>query len=287
MIAMSGVPAPAIAADFLAACADELEAPKPGNVHRFAAGHRMIADDFRVSAAVAAPHIAASGARLGARILAAVEATQAAVGQNTNLGILLLCAPLAVAAEHGGDVQAVVGGVIAESDLDDAAAVYRAIAHADPGGLGAAPEHDVRDPVRVTLPVAMAAAADRDLIARQWSNGFRDVFAAAERFAAARRLERSWGVLAIYLDFLSRFPDSHVARKHGAKIAEAVRLEAEPWPKALARAGDPATLLPALLDWDASLKSRKINPGTSADLTVATIFAASLLARLRSQAVDG
>jgi triphosphoribosyl-dephospho-CoA synthase len=33
-----------------------------------------------------------------------------------------------------------------------------------------------------------------------------------------------------------------------------------------------------LLTWDGELKSRGINPGTSADLTVATVFASSLAA---------
>jgi triphosphoribosyl-dephospho-CoA synthase len=37
--------------------------------------------------------------------------------------------------------------------------------------------------------------------------------------------------------------------------------------------GDPSHLLPDLLAWDAALKDREINPGTSADLTVATLFA--------------
>jgi triphosphoribosyl-dephospho-CoA synthase len=35
----------------------------------------------------------------------------------------------------------------------------------------------------------------------------------------------------------------------------------------------PDQVLPALLTWDAALKEEAINPGTSADLTVATLFA--------------
>ena len=89
-----------IAAAFVAACRDELDAPKPGNVHVFADGHRMTAADFVRSAQAAAGPLTASGARVGLRILRAVEATHAAVGTNTNLGIILLCAPLAAAAEH-------------------------------------------------------------------------------------------------------------------------------------------------------------------------------------------
>jgi triphosphoribosyl-dephospho-CoA synthase len=38
-------------------------------------------------------------------------------------------------------------------------------------------------------------------------------------------------------------------------------------------AESPAALLPDLLTWDTLLKERGINPGTSADLTVATLFA--------------
>ena len=52
-------------------------------------------------AEVAAEPIARLGASVCARILGAIEATRAAVGQNTNLGIVLLCAPLARAAERG------------------------------------------------------------------------------------------------------------------------------------------------------------------------------------------
>ncbi len=88
-----------VAAAFKWACLAELDAPKPGNVHVFAGGHRMTADEFVRSADAAAGPLSAPGARVGARILGAVEATFAAVGANTNLGIILLCAPLAAAAD--------------------------------------------------------------------------------------------------------------------------------------------------------------------------------------------
>ncbi len=75
-----------VAAAFIAACRDELEAPKPGNVHVYASGHRMTAAQFADSAAAAADPLCAPGARVGARIRGAVEATLAAVGANTNSG---------------------------------------------------------------------------------------------------------------------------------------------------------------------------------------------------------
>ena len=246
-----------VEAAFVAACDEELAAPKPGNVHRYANGHRMAVVDFERSARAAAPPLGRSGASLGARILEAVQATRDAVGQNTNLGIVLLCAPLAMAAQADGDV----GAVIAASDLADAEAVFAAIRLAAPGGLGEAPRHDVREPARVTLPVAMAEAARRDSIARQWANGFADVL------GAGLAAYGEGAALAAYLHFLATFPDSHVVRRQGVEIAEAVRRDA-----AAMRQAD----LASLLRWDAELKARGINPGTSADLTVATAFAARL-----------
>ncbi|MEO8716373.1 MAG: triphosphoribosyl-dephospho-CoA synthase [Acetobacteraceae bacterium] len=263
-----------IEAAFIAACDEELAAPKPGNVHRHAGGHRMTVGDFECSARAAAPGLCRAGAPLGARILDAVRATRDAVGQNTNLGIVLLCAPLAMAAEAGGDLPAGVRAVIGASDLADAHAVFEAIRLAAPGGLGDAPRHDVRDPATVTLPVAMAEAAARDSIARQWSNGFADVLGPGLAVYAAAPT----GSLAVYLHFLATFPDSHVQRGHGSDIAEAVRRRA-----ATMRGAD----LAGLLRWDAELKARRINPGTSADLTVATAFAARLLKFLRRPTVDG
>ncbi len=266
----------AIAAAFRAACAAELAAPKPGNVHCFRAGHGMMVADFTRSAEAAAPALTQPGAPLGARIYDAVAATRDAVGQNTNLGIVLLAAPLAMAAEQGGDLRAGVGRVLAAADLADAALVFRAIALAAPGGLGTAPRHDVRAPAQVLLSEAMADAAPRDLIARQWVTDFADVFTLGLPALAAAR-GREWPALAAYLAFLAAFPDSHVRRKHGEMVAESLRREAARWPARLAAAPDPRALLPALLAWDAALKAAAINPGTSADLTVASLFAERLL----------
>jgi len=266
-----------IAAAFLAACLDELAAPKPGNVHRFAAGHRMEIADFEQSAAVAAPPLCRPGTPLGTRIFEAVAATRAAVGQNTNLGIILLCAPLAMAAERAEvPLPAALGAVLEEASLADTEAVFRAIALAAPAGLGRAARYDVHAPAHVPLKLAMAEAAGRDTIARQWQNHFADIFGLGLT-ALAAPLPYPWPIVRVYLSFLAAFPDSHVARKWGAAAAAAVQREGQAWLARLEKTADPATLLPELLAWDAALKSRGINPGTSADLTVASLFAKQLL----------
>lgn len=266
-----------IAGAFLAACAEELAAPKPGNVHVYAAGHGMTVADFTRSAEAAAPVLCAHAVPLGRRIHDAMVVTLEAVGQNTNLGILLLCGPLAMAAEHGGaSLQQNVSGVIGASDLVDAEAVFSAIRLARPGGLGVVGRHDVHAPATVPLTAAMAEASGRDSVARQWSNGFADVFGdGLSVYAAARARWRdpAWASLAVYLHFATTFADSHVQRRHGAAVALEVRARAHRMGGALSACDEPRRMLPDLLTWDATLKAGGINPGTSADLAVATGFA--------------
>jgi triphosphoribosyl-dephospho-CoA synthase len=265
-----------IAAAFKAACLDELDAPKPGNVHVFASGHRMTASEFERSAEAAAAPIAQPGERVGARILAAVDATFATVGANTNLGIILLCAPLAAAAEGDGyGLRGALGRVLARLDIEDARLAFRAIVRAAPGGLGRVDQHDVFSPPTVTLQQAMTAAAQRDRISRQYATGFADIFAVGEPLLASALLQAPhprWATLAVYLGFLSAFPDTHVVRKHGQDVADATRRTALAFQQRMRARQRPDDLLPDLLAWDAELKRAGINPGTSADLTVATLF---------------
>lgn len=270
-----------IAAAFIAACEAELQAPKPGNVHVFASGHGMEVADFVASAQAAAPFIAQAGASVGRRILGAVEASQAAAGQNTNLGIILLCAPLATAAQRQEAPEQALETVLDDLDVEDAELAFRAIALASPGGLGTAQKHDVRQPADINLREAMREAATRDMIAAQYANGFYDILSLGLpllRESLARWSEPRWATLAVYLEFLACFPDSHIVRKYGAAVARSVQSEAAKLAQSLAATDQPGHLLPTLLAWDATLKSARLNPGTSADLTVATLFAHRLLA---------
>jgi triphosphoribosyl-dephospho-CoA synthase len=275
-----------IAAAFKWACFAELNAPKPGNVHVFAGGHRMTADAFVASAEAAAPPLAAEGTRVGARILGAVEATFAAVGANTNLGIILLCAPLAAATDATRpDFRPALVNVLQNLDIEDANLAFRAIARAAPAGLGRSARYDVFEPATVGLLEAMREASDRDRVAKQYATYFADVFdvglpvleAASRQYA-----DQKWATLATYLGFLSAFPDSHILRKFGSPTAEKVQQRAAAFQRSLRAAAHPVGLLPELLAWDAALKADGVNPGTSADLTVATSFAHRLKSVLPS-----
>jgi triphosphoribosyl-dephospho-CoA synthase len=214
---------------------------------------------------------------VGSRILGAVEATLAAVGTNTNLGIILLCAPLAAAADvRAADLRAALAQVLEALDIQDAELAFRAIARAAPAGLGRAGRHDVTETASVSLKDAMAEASSRDRVARQYVSDFEDIFERGEPVLTtvlASVAEPKWATLAVYLEFLSAFPDSHIARKHGIATAEDVCRAASRYHQRMRSLEKPAVLLADLLTWDALLKERGINPGTSADLTVATLFA--------------
>jgi triphosphoribosyl-dephospho-CoA synthase len=285
---------------FIAACRDELEAPKAGNVHVYAPGHGMTAAQFEDSAAAAAGPMCAPGVRVGVRIRGAVEATVKAAGANTNLGIVLLCAPLAAAADPslpsgagGGNRDGLRDSllrVLDSLDVADAADAFAAIVRASPAGLGRVEQHDVFAPPQVGLKEAMAEAADRDRVARQYATGFADVFDVGiplHAAASARWPDPRFATLAVYLGFLSRFPDSHILRKHGADAAAAVRRTARKFDALLHESEHPASLMDELLAWDESLKAHRLNPGTSADLTVATLFGIRLQSILPSACISG
>jgi len=125
---------------YLAACRAELQALKPGNAHVFAAGHGMSIADFETSALASAGALSDPRLPVGERILRGVRQSRRAVGCNTNLGILLLAAPLAAAAQggRGPDLRRRLRLVLGRLGRGDAAAVFRAISLANPGGLGEA-----------------------------------------------------------------------------------------------------------------------------------------------------
>jgi triphosphoribosyl-dephospho-CoA synthase len=246
---------------FLRACAWDVAVRKPGNVSRHSPGHGMAAQDFLASAEVAAAPLCEPGRRVGERIEAAMQATWARVGCNTNLGILLLCAPLAAAAEP--------------------------ISLANPGGLGRAEAQDVREAPQVTLREAMALAADRDRIARQYRDGMAELFelglAALDAPARSALLSAqpesvcpgepaAAALQRIYLAWLASAPDSHLVRKFGPAVAQVVLSQARPW-AARAAGGEALEADDAFCAWDEALKAGGLNPGSSADLTVATLMA--------------
>ena len=259
------------------ACILEATARKPGNVHRFKDFHDLDYLDFILAAsAIVEPLDRARIDGVGAAVLGAVEASRRLVATNANLGIILLLAPLA-AVSPNEPLSKGLPRVLAALTVEDARLVYQAIRAANPGGLGRADEQDVADEPTITLLEAMTLAADRDLIARQYANGFDQVLNEGPP-ALRRRLDRGQAleaaIVGMFLELLAAHPDSLIARKNGEPLArEASRragdVLARGWP-------DDASASKALEELDAWLRGdgHRRNPGATADLTAAVLFVA-------------
>ncbi|MBK6660398.1 MAG: triphosphoribosyl-dephospho-CoA synthase [Proteobacteria bacterium] len=277
-----------VAAALAKACRMDVVAFKPGNVSLWSAGHGMAASDFLRSAAVAVPCLSAPAARIGARIEGAVAATIATVGCNTNLGIVLLLAPLARAAQDlaQGDLRARLARQLCALDAEDAAACFRAICLAQPAGLGEVHEGDVHTPPAMGLRDAMQLASVRDRIAAAYVSDYAEIFeVGVPLLVAARQRWRSlaWASTACYLHLLARAPDTHIERKWGNALAAEVSTRARAVESTLKACENPRAAVAHLRDFDDELKARGVNPGTSADLTVACVAVLLLQSRLAGQ----
>ena len=259
------------------ACLLEVSAPKPGNVSPERHFHDTRFEDFLASAVAIGPALTAAGDQpLGTTIRQAVEATLRWTRSNTNLGIVLLLAPIARAAlRDGGDLRKQLETVLAGTTVADAGEVYAAIRRARPGGLGQSRTEDVAGAPSVSLRNAMALAAERDAIAREYVTNFALTFdVAVPAVLAARGDGLGWSdtVVEAYLALLDAAPDTHIARKLGAAEAAAISVRAREVRAAGGTRSPEGRQALGVLDTELRDQRNRRNPGTTADLTCAALF---------------
>jgi triphosphoribosyl-dephospho-CoA synthase len=261
------------------ACVLEASAPKVGNVHRDADFDDMTFIDLVTAAVAIGPAFDAVSphrrANVGLIIHDAIDAMRAAAGCNAYLGTVLLIAPLA-AVPCDKTLLEGVRDVLSGLDRADAELVYDAIRRAKPGGLGRVDQADVTGPAPDDLVAAMRLAADRDLVARQYANGFATIFgetAPSLRAAIAAGASIADAIVHVQLETMSRYPDSLIARKCGLAIAQQSADRAA-HVLAAGKPGDQA-YHEALAGFDFWLRAdgHRRNPGTTADLIAAALFA--------------
>jgi len=262
----------------------EVSALKPGNVSVYTDGHDMVADDFKHSAELTTPILCDANLSVGERILNSVKLTKIQVGSNTNLGMLLLFAPLIKAAQisdnNMGNLQKNLSNVLVSLDKTETAHVFEAIRVANPGGLGDSDKFDVRSKAESGLLDAMAEAQQRDLIAQQYTTDFIDIFSLGLEIIKDFNMRWNsvkWATVACYLTFLARYQDSHIRRKFGEQAAEKQRIKAIPIAEQFKNNDNPENAVNALLEYDKELKDSNINPGTSADMTAASVLVFNLI----------
>jgi triphosphoribosyl-dephospho-CoA synthase len=259
------------------ACLLEVTAPKVGNVHRGADFPGLTFTDFAVSAVAIAPAMeSAVQTGVGRAVLEAITATRQVVTTNTNLGMVLLIAPLAAVPRDERLTTESVRRVLQALTPDDSRIVYEAIRLAQPGGLGKVEQMDVAGEAPADLLAAMRAAAGRDQVAEQFATNFGLVL---DRLLPSllQGRKKGWSltdaIVYSHLESLAHFGDSLIARKCGQDLSRQVATLAS----RVCEAGEPGdeAYYAALADFDFWLRAdgNRRNPGATADLIAAALFA--------------
>lgn len=265
------------------ACLLEVTTPKPGNVHRGADFEDVTFGDFALSACAIGPVMDRAASRgVGQTVLDAVQATKRWVVTNTNLGSVLLLAPLA-AAPASQNLASAVLQVLSNTTAEDSRLVYQAIRLASPGGLGSVAEGDIGGPAPDNIIVAMSLASKRDLVARQYANGFQELFVHALPwfYECLQDHTLAQAIVHLHLKLMHHFPDSLIMRKCGSDIAAESAARAGQ----VLSAGEPTSsqYRDQLGELDFWLRSdgHRRNPGTTADFVTATLYVALRQDKLR------
>lgn len=269
---------PSIAECVTLACAWEVLAPKPGNVRPGDPFEDAAVVDFVTSGILTGSILQHADVRpLGELILECIETRARWISTNTNLGLVLLLAPLAQAAAST-DLpidRAAVQQVLNRLGPRDAEDVYRAIRAAEPGGLGTSDQWDVAQPAPQDLLAAMKFAAPRDSIAAEYSEGFPRVFSFVVprlQHALSSGMSLRDTIVHVFLETLAEYPDSLIVRKCGPAIGAEASQQASQTLRAWST-GDKLSELVELDRWLRADGNRR-NPGTTADFVGAGLFVA-------------
>ena len=261
-------------------CDAEIKSLKPGNVHKYSEGHGMNLKDFLKSSLIISKCLTKNNLDLGKKILISVNEIQNKIKKNTNLGIILMLSPIATIVQEEGviskkELLKKIKSLIKKQNIKNSIPIFKAISLTSPGGLGFSKKYDVNEPPNTNLYKAMEFAKKKDLIARQYCNGFEDIYKIG--IPAYKKFYNKWGkvdwaLTGVYLTFLKKYNDSHIVRNKGNKIATSIKKEAKKYYFFLKRNKNLTKIKKKLLIFDKKLKSKRINPGTTADLTVATLL---------------
>lgn len=276
------------------ACVLEATAPKAGNVTPAHAFDHLCFADFVAAAEITAERVAEDFDKrtrdrtdaawtFGRWVFESARMVRAERGTNVNLGILLLLGPLVqcdfeLAEPRDRSVaawQSRVSSVLGNVTHHDSSHLFAAIQVSQPGGMGKVQAMDVTstDSHSATdIVSAMRLAKGRDRIAMQYADDYRDFFSnivPVVEIAICKAGDLLGGIADAHLRLLASAPDSLIARKHGASIAELVRrLAAE---VDLCDHSERRRFDGYLRGGHPDLPSR-CNPGTTADLIAAALY---------------
>ena len=218
--------------------------PKPGNVHRTRDFDDMEFEDFVISGIVigdtireACTDVDVENPQLGKYILQAVAETDRWIKNNTNLGIVMMTTPIAVAAaisDSFDDIRENIKLLMGNTSVDDACDLYDAINIADAGGMGDQDEYDVasdnaKNELREngqTMYDVLKISAPWDMLAREMTGDMPAVFEIGYPKYHELRQSKSQNDACVltFLTILSHVPDTLISRKYGSDEAMKISL---------------------------------------------------------------
>jgi triphosphoribosyl-dephospho-CoA synthase len=259
------------------ACSMEVLAPKPGNVYPGAEWNftnTTVMDFLKSAKAISSVFDQADWLSVGELVLKSIQATQFQVTTNTNLGQVLLLAPLAkTLAEFGELSESNVQVILDRLTIDDSVKAYEAIRLAKPGGMGQKSDQDIQSRPTQTLLQIMQMVQSEDGIAESYATGFHKVFHTG-RSALYQSIYagKSWSdaIVDCHMELLS-MGDTLIRRKAGSEAEVNVQQRAR---SVLNLKSDPIKYAHALKEFDLFLRvnGNRLNPGTTADLVTASLF---------------
>ena len=262
---------------YLFSCHKDIELIKPGNVNIISPHKDTNARDYIESSVLSSKILFQEKLTLGERILESVKITRKKIKTNTNLGIILLCAPIIHAIIKFKDLELRDGikMTLSSSTPKDTLDICSAINISSPGGLGKRDVYDTNSLPDVSVKEIMDYSAKYDRISYQYSNNYIDIF----DFIIPRLifLIKKHGSLDIslslmFIEILAKIPDSHITRKLGDKISKKTSNHANDLLKILDKESSHEYLTNQLSKLDYEYKKKGINPGTTADLLLASLM---------------
>ena len=262
---------------YLYACHKDIEAIKPGNVNINSPHHDTTASDYLISSINSGSELFNDSYSLGDRILSAIVATKKETQMNTNLGIILLCAPIAHALLNYKEMslKEAIAKTIDSATADDTVKICEAINIANPGGLGNVSDYDTKSMPVVKLREIMSYSAQYDRISYQYHNNYEDILDFIIPSLDENMIKYKSDDISIsmtYLQILGKIPDSHISRKLGEEIAKKTSNHVNDLLKIQDKDCSQGYLVKQLNDLDYEYKKKGINPGTTADLLVASLM---------------
>lgn len=257
--------------------------PKPGNIDRDHNYSDTRFEHFLASAVGVYPVLekaAGSDSGVGALIHEAVgESGKWQKGGNTHFGAFILLVPLVMAAGKCDDrtcLNARVRNVVRATTVDDAVEFYRAFSEA---GVKVKPvnELDLADAGSIkdiraqglTLFNMMERSAGYDMIAEEWTNGFKKTFdCAASIRAKVGKHGINDAVVMTFMEILSGNKDTFIQTKFDSRKAEEVSMRAEN----ILKNGCIDDIRDDIRAFDEGLLKEGVNPGSTADLIISGLF---------------